>query len=731
MSSTSRSQKIRSILEARRPMADKVHKVDEILDRIESQIRGFKKFIPQYASRLEPEAASAISALLPDTDQLLAGIAHEKGRLALLAGRYSRTTLNIGVTGRAGQGKSTLIQQITGLTDEEIPSGSKGHCTGAPSIVSNHDSSETFADITFHTESGFLESVITPFFSRLQIGISPSSLDEFASTNLPLAPGEDSKDPTTDAEHLHKLHFFKDNLGSYRSLLTGQIRRIKREEIRSYIAQEDASGQNKLTHWIAVQMVDIKCRFPQHDVGSIALADTPGLGDFLSGAEERLVATVGKSLDVVVFLRQPPLTRSIDPADTNLHGLIRRSIPDLAISDWSYFVINNHPSSGSNLPYFKDALEKSTIKTRGILTANCKNETEVSACLDEILNDVALNLARLDQQLFEKQLQLLKNLTLAITTFVEKAEKVLPKATLVQPDLALLNRLFGEAWMNLGSELKKLVDQYRNLRNEPDQDFLAALKSVFANLDCGPNLPDPSVIEKEAAAAGLMKWQANKLHELRVNIANSFESIDASLHASFDMLRKDVSDVLRSPQSGRLANLDVSNDENSWGRLMELWEGHDGGHVMQHAINLLINAGLSFRGFIQPRVRHCLDVLDSDSPEAIPFCYVPGDTAQNVKDKLELAWQKACFNCRSEIEEMSKEPAMARFAAIEDFRDSILHTGGAEQSKAMWHLFYHENRAEIWPEQFAQLEGNTRLRREWENAVAVLKSAVGEISIGI
>ena len=187
--------------------------------------------------------------------------------------------------------------------------------------------------------------------------------------------------------------------------------------------------------------------------------------------------------------------------------------------------------------------------------------------------------------------------------------------------------------------------------------------------------------------------------------------------------------TLRSQEAGRLGNLDSSQQTDSWQRLLELWEGHEGGEVMRHAIELLISSGLSFRGFIQPRVRHCLDVLDSDSPEATLFLHTPGDTAGHVKEKLEMAWQRACFNCKSAIEEMAKEPAMARFAAAEDFLESILHTGGGVQAKATWHLFYHENRAEIWPDQFRQLEANTRLRRDWENAVGRLKSASQELTV--
>ena len=154
--------------------------------------------------------------------------------------------------------------------------------------------------------------------------------------------------------------------------------------------------------------------------------------------------------------------------------------------------------------------------------------------------------------------------------------------------------------------------------------------------------------------------------------------------------------------------------------LMDRWIGLRKGDEMHHAIELFMTSGLSFRGFIQPRVRHCLDVFDSDCQEAKPFCHSPGDTSAQVKDKIELAWQKASFNCKSQIEDMAKEPAMARFAALEDFREAVINMGGEAQAKTAWRLFYTHYRADIWPKEFSQLAADTALRKEWEVAVRSL-----------
>lgn len=734
MSSTPRSQKIQSILEARRPMAEKVHQADETLNQIESQIRNFKQFIQQYASRLDPEAASAVSALLPDTDQILAGIEHERGRLRLLAGRYKRLTLNIGVAGRARQGKSWFLQKLTGLTPDEIPSGDQGHCTGAPSVIINHDSEITYADITFHTSRSFLHDVVAPFFDRLGLGTPPASIAEFRSATISLTANPNSKDPTTDEAFLEKLIFFQKNIGDYEKYLTGQTVRASKEEIRGWIAQDDKEGKRKdaegkpYSKWVAVQMASVYCRFPHQDLGSIAVADTPGIGDFVSGSDDRLVSMIGKNLDSIIFLRMPePIGALIKPEDTALHSVVTRSIPDIPINAWSYFIINKNLSSkGKNLdqiPRFQELLEGSPIRTKKTLVVNCSDQTDVASSFDLILNDIAGNLHFLDQSLFNLQAETINAVASNISLFAAKAANVLPKANLLQPEENELEEHFSKVWLNFGNKFKDLVGSYKLCRNELDREFLAALSSVFATLDEGPKLPEPSEIDFLSANMKLATWSNEKLLELRVKMASSFESIDTSLHACFEKLRNEVLEILLSDSGGKLASLIVDNKISPWQMLMDRWIGLRKGNEMRHAIELFMTAGLSFRGFIQPRVRHCLDVFDSDCDEAKPFCHSAGDTSAQIKDKIELAWQKASYNCKSQIEDMAKEPAMARFTALEDFREAVINMGGEAQAQAAWRLFYTHYRADIWPKEFSQLAADTALRKEWDEAVSSLSES--------
>ena len=49
--------------------------------------------------------------------------------------RFSRKQIHISFVGRAGQGKSLVMQNISGLSGEIIPSSNGEDCTGAKSII--------------------------------------------------------------------------------------------------------------------------------------------------------------------------------------------------------------------------------------------------------------------------------------------------------------------------------------------------------------------------------------------------------------------------------------------------------------------------------------------------------------------------------------------------------------------------------------------------------------------
>ncbi len=322
------------------------------------------------------------------------------------------------------------------------------------------------------------------------------------------------------------------------------------------------------------------------------------------------------------------------------------------------------------------------------------------------------------------------------------AAAAIPASGVSQPDEALLDELFNELWQNLGAKLGKLVQVYRSKRQTADESFRTCIRNVFSHLDEGPGLPSPEEIATQWLKFNQLIWNGDRMYELRVKILSAFEDVDKTLEDSFSKLRQEVIEALSSSDGGRLETLLVDSDDPLRNLAAE-WRKHEGGEVIAHAIEMLLSASLSFRGFIQPRLQQCLDVLDcgpntaksAEDPEdarwaeaAKAFVWSPGDTAEVAKTKLELAWQRACYECRPHIEAMAAEPSMARFAAIADFRDTVWNAGGSLEAFNRWRRFYRGIRADVWQEEFGKLEGETRLRKAWDEAVALLGKAADSLS---
>ena len=143
-------------------------------------------------TRVEDDAIDMLSALSVPLRKLSERAAREQAALDRVLARLRRPTLNIGIVGRARQGKSKFLQSLTGLSTREIPDGSGQFCTGVPSTILHVPGTDTYADVFFHSEASFLGDVVGPYYARLGLGPAPATLAEFKARSLPSLPADSS-----------------------------------------------------------------------------------------------------------------------------------------------------------------------------------------------------------------------------------------------------------------------------------------------------------------------------------------------------------------------------------------------------------------------------------------------------------------------------------------------------------------------------------------------------------
>ena len=101
-----------NILEKRKPLARKVAEVESNLKTIALALQDLDKYRSQLISKVDDLESIGRLREINLTD-IQSSINEELGALGKLKNRFSRNTLNIGVIGRARQGKSRLLQSLS------------------------------------------------------------------------------------------------------------------------------------------------------------------------------------------------------------------------------------------------------------------------------------------------------------------------------------------------------------------------------------------------------------------------------------------------------------------------------------------------------------------------------------------------------------------------------------------------------------------------------------------
>ncbi|MBF2063181.1 MAG: hypothetical protein IGS39_01920 [Calothrix sp. C42_A2020_038] len=721
-----RNNLITDILNKRKPLAEKIKKVRENLGKLNLALntleRKRKELLQQSNYSKWDESLQKI-----ELSNILLKISNEQKALEKLRLRFERPTLNLGVVGMARQGKSRLLQSLTGLSSNEIPDGDQGHCTGARSVIYHRPQVATYGMVWFHTEESFLKQIIKPYFEKLSLGEAPNTLEEFAQP-LPLLPDEHAKNPISDAKYRY-LQKYRDHLNEYKDLLRAESpRQIEQNQIRQYVAQDDVQGNRNYFNYLAIQRINLFCEYPNTDVANIALVDMPGLGDTGIGAEEELIRILGEEVDTVMFVRLPK--SSGDDwlkYDIELYSTAKQALLDrLPINKWSFVVLNRTEASsgkGDNLKqcqFLADRLDHTPIKVvEPVIIANCANPEEANTkILDRVLDYLAKNIELLDNEyssFCDRELLLIHK---EVNTQLKNARNALGTPTNVTDSISPsdFRRLFRPIWQALVGGLEQLL---RDLRESGEKErikklFSDKIQGIKKNCQESKKEVIPSLEEieemrniKEGSYENAYNFYLNKC---RTHLSQQFLRIDDGLEELIDGVKAEVAKVL--VEAGQLGSLTDARGTKFLQFMAEfLPESPESLKQLKEGFELLSKFHISYRNLFQHRIRGQLDEI---TPDRKTLNLVQNPSAEEILDKLNLLYEKVKSKCIEELEEFSSEPGDAAFGIVEEFVDQVLRSKDAEDA---WQDFYERERVQIWANEFAQERKLDAIRKDWLNLV--------------
>lgn len=728
---------ITSILEKRKPLAQRIQLVEGNLKTLSTALNQLEEYRNHLLKQVDD--ANVIGRLEEiNFSNIQLTIASELEALTKLKNRFSRDTLNIGVVGRARQGKSRLLQSLTGLSAAEIPDGDRQHCTGVRSTIHHNPQVDTYGEVWFHTERLFLDDVIAPYYEKLRLGIKPITLEEFANKPLPQLPQDipGYAAPGAMYEHLKRYHT---HLDLYHHLLRETSPRIiQKDNIREYVSQDTSDGQRILFNYLAVKEVKITCKFPNVDIGKIALVDMPGLGDTGLGDEERLIQALGKDIDFVLFVRMPKSAGDYwADVDVKLYDTARSALVDLPVNLWSFVVLNKTNAESNNGDNFKNCedllntVEEKHINVEKCLIANCANDTETSQLLDTVLDYLTNNLTVLDKQYTSTCQKRLLETHQAVNAELNKAKTVFNQN--LEDDSQeieeLFSDLFGDSdngwWKDVALALQTLRTELWYLRQTPNEELYHGVLNAIKNCE-----QDKGILSLENALqeinnrimiSSAFRAYPDYQDELRVLISHRFLSLDENLKRTVELVKNQVVNVLK--EKGRLNIISNSEGSEFFTEISQLIPERF--TKLKAGFRIIADFQLSYRGLILPRIRQHLDGLTNISAmtgqsggiseqQDKTLTVSKDTTAEDIFTALEIDYDKAINTIKPAIEELLCEPNEAAHAMVEEFIDNIIRQKDIQKE---WKNFLRGLRGQIWSEIFGKKERDREMRKKWMESV--------------
>lgn len=389
----------RIVKEIREVRAKKRPDIEKNLQKIESLLAALK---------LTRDRASEVADRYPDLKSALSRISFNDAESSLLEARAAceaalvrlrRDSINIGVAGKARQGKSQILQMLTGLGDKQIPTGDGGFCTASRSIVRNASSQS--AIVHYLAEGKLLEEKVVPSFAplgsnpvALDLSSRPASIDAFVNMELPSVP---DTAPIEALENWKKVVRLQKDLRKNRGLITklgASPETVSIDTVRKYLVKDNGESDYQV-----VDHVEIHTPFEMNLPKGMTVYDLPGLEDPTPGIREMMLKSVSEDADIVLLLRKPNNSGDDwDAADLRTMNMLKNIYPadDVLPEDWIQLVINLDKRPEHYNEKQVELMKKSAPSGFSPVVCDCGSKDDVRAMVDRNIDALVKQAANID-----------------------------------------------------------------------------------------------------------------------------------------------------------------------------------------------------------------------------------------------------------------------------------------------------------------------------------------------
>lgn len=386
---------VNSIVNQRSKLLPQIEAQLDKLNQIEAALNNLKSFSNNAGFE------SAFSTI--PFDKAFGQIAQARKALVRAQQRLKRKNISIAVAGKARQGKSQLLQMLTGLGDEQIPTGDTTFCTAARSRIINTPNNPS-ATVHFLSESDFLEKKIWPSYrvdpgrnDALGLSPRPGSLQSFLSSSLPELSAENTI--PSKREFYDALKKTRDDMcadSSIAAMLGSAPLQVPLSEVAKYVTKDKDELPN---YYHVVDYVEISTPFAVGLPEGMEVFDLPGLGEMTANIRETMLNAVKNDADIVLFLRKPVTGGDGWKADDyEAFDMLKEIYRDEGIqpNDWVSLILNLDTRPTNNNEKNVESLRATAPNDFKPIVCDCGSQDSVHQIISENMQSLLANAEKID-----------------------------------------------------------------------------------------------------------------------------------------------------------------------------------------------------------------------------------------------------------------------------------------------------------------------------------------------
>ena len=680
--------------------------------------------------------------------------------------RLGRKSINIGIAGKARQGKSQMLQMLTGLTDDQIPTGDGSFCTAARSEITNIN--KPWACVHFLTETDFMTKRVLPAFTKgaaengeLGLEPSPASLTAFLESPLPKLAK-----PTPSAAKFYaelvKLHEAFNTNPSLRSFLGQPPKEVEMSSLRKYVTKDKGD-----TDFYVVDYVEIEAPFAVDLPIGMKVFDLPGLGEMTANIRETMLKSVTNDADVVMLLRKPKIDSEVwEKEDYNICDDLHDVYEDanVELKDWILLVLNRDSREGYDNIKGIDGLKDSADVPRGLspVVCDCGKKESVRQMVVEHMHELIGHIACIDDIHIGRAEKAYKAAVSAVRMVADGF------AGVIGPAIAAAGGFDEKAhmeafWADLRAPFKIAVEKQLEGMQEKFKDELKSafgdaytkMKNIYAECEAtsGKAFPPEFPVFSKSQLIKFLRGGRGTKENIDRAARNQFgavvELLRTELVACCKHLRTTYLDnVVQSVTKDNAAlnsllrsvsEQEVSTPEALFRTLKDrLEEGGKPVETIASALDNLLHFDVSYETQLLPYLfdeQEFIDKFDPYSPnselgelEKLMNRDYPGDYEKqadilfNTLKNYSLNWIAPLANSRSEgpCQEVSK--GIMRVVKA-NYRNFIAMFVWGEETESEWEAYVHANQATLWSDDYEQAASKSQRGKQLSEIVTQLRKS--------